>query len=114
MRSGRVYTDLQHAQSSARQVDEPREGHFVIRLRRGGPWVPVRVWIEDGDRDPDTWELLSDQTWRAEWWPRTDRIDPYPAPYWRIIDRLHPIHEDDFQWLMLLRTLPFPSRSPKR
>jgi hypothetical protein len=97
-----------------RHIDEPREGYFVVRSFAAGPWIPVRVWIEDGERDPDTWELLSDQTWRAEWWPRTDSTTPYPAPFWRLLNRLYPIAPEDFEWLMLLRQLPTQSQLPKR
>lgn len=114
MRQGLDYTVRRHVQSSAPRIDEPREGYFVVRAFAAGPWIPVRVWLEDGERDPDTWELLSDQTWRAEWWPRTDSTVAYPAPYWRLLNRLHPIAPEDFEWLMLLRQLPTQSRLPKR
>ena len=97
-----------------RAVDEPREGLFKVRLRGHGPWVPVRVWLEDGERCPETWELLSDQYYRAEWWPRTDQTVPYPAPYQSLINRLRPIDKDEFEWLLTLRTIPCLAKSPKR
>lgn len=87
-------------------IDELAEGHYRIRLRKAGPWVPVRVWLEDGKRDPETWELLSDQWWRAEWAPRTDSAKLFPINPFRFINRLHPISEDEFQWLMILKSLP--------
>ncbi len=40
-------------------------GFYKARLVRGGPWVPVKTWYEDGDRDPETGELLSDQILRG-------------------------------------------------
>lgn len=93
-------------------IDEPVEGYFRIRLRAKGPWVPVRVWLEDGDRDPETWELLSDQRWKGEWAPRTDSTRFFPIDPMRFLNRLHPISKDDFQWLLILRSIP--ARSPPK
>jgi hypothetical protein len=59
--------DLKEAEGA---IDEISEGYYKVRQRAKGPWVPVHVWLEDGERDPDTWELQSDQRWRAEWAPR--------------------------------------------
>lgn len=108
------YGERREYKSSARVIDEPREGLFKIRLKKAGPWIPVRVWLEDGERDPETWELLSDQIYKAEWWPRTDSDRPYLAPYWRIINQIIQITKEEFQWLMILRQIPFQSQSPKR
>ena len=91
-------------------IDEPHEGYFQIRLRARGPWVPVRVWLEDGERDPETWELLSDQRWLAEWAPRTDSARLFPVSPFRLLNVLHPISKDDFQWLLILRSIPPSSR----
>jgi hypothetical protein len=55
------------------QIDEVLpEGYYKVRQRAKGPWIPIHIWLEDGERDPETWELLSDQNWKAEWAPRTD------------------------------------------
>jgi len=95
-------------------IDEPAEGYFQIRLRAKGPWVPVRVWLEDGERDPETWELQSDQRWLGEWAPRTDSARFFPINPMALLNRLHPISKDDFQWLLILRTMPSRQRSQKR
>jgi hypothetical protein len=95
-------------------IDEPAEGYFQIRLRKAGPWVPVRVWLEDGERDPETWELLSDQRWLGEWAPRTDSARFYPINPMAFLNRLHPISKDDFQWLLILRTFPPTLRTSRR
>lgn len=95
-------------------IDEPRSGLFKLRTRGFGPWAPVRVWVEDGMRDPETWDLLSDQTYRAEWAPRTDSDRFYPLNYWRVMNRLQPITKEEFEWLLILRRLPFQSQLPKR
>lgn len=87
-------------------IDEPAEGYFKLRLRKAGPWVPVHVWLEDGERDPETWELLSDQRWKGEWAPRTDSTKLFPIDPMRFLNRLHPIPEDEYQWLMILKTMP--------
>lgn len=93
-------------------IDELAEGYFKIRLRKAGPWIPVHVWLEDGERDPETWELLSDQEWRAEWAPRADSTRLYRIDPFRLVNLLHPITKDDFQWLITLRTIA--SRPPLR
>jgi hypothetical protein len=95
-------------------IDEVAEGYFKVRSRKAGPWVPIHVWLEDGERDPDTWELLSDQRWKGEWAPRTDSPRLFPCnPFW-FVNRAFPISKDEFQWLLTLRTIPSRPRSPKR
>lgn len=54
--------------------------YFKVRLVKGGTWAPASVTLVDGDREPGTWELMSDQRLFAEilgrpvptdgWWPR--------------------------------------------
>ena len=96
-------------------IDEPLpEGYYKIRARRAGPWIPIRIWLEDGERDPETWELLSDQYWRAEWAPRTDTPQLYPVKPFQFINRAHPISKDEYQWLLILKTIPSRQRSPRR
>jgi hypothetical protein len=46
--------------------DEPQAGFFAVRRFRYGEWVkgpfvPARIWIEPGEIDPETGELLSDE-----------------------------------------------------
>jgi hypothetical protein len=92
-------------------LDEPAEGFYQLRLRKKGPWVPVHVWLEDGERDPETWELLSDQVWKAEWAPRSDNPKLFPIDPMRLLNRLHPISEDEYQWLLILKSMPSLPRS---
>jgi hypothetical protein len=33
-------------------ADGPHEGYFEMRERQGGRLVAVRIWLEDGDREP--------------------------------------------------------------
>lgn len=95
------------------QIDDIREGYFKLRLRAKGPWVPVHVWLEDGERDPETWELLSDQLFKAEWAPQANSPRFYPVPWQGLLNRLHPISKDEFQWLIALRTIPSRQLSRK-
>jgi hypothetical protein len=81
------------------------DGYYKIKLRGWGPWVPVRVILEDGERDPETWELLSDQWLRAEWYPRTDSTTAYAAPLRFLFNRARPISRSEFEWLILLRSI---------
>lgn len=39
---------------------EPEAGWFKMRLTRGGPFVPVEIWV-DQEIDPETGELTSDE-----------------------------------------------------
>lgn len=52
--------------TAAPQISAPTPGHFYRRYVRGGVKVPVRIWIEPGDRCPETDELLSDDVIRCE------------------------------------------------
>ena len=87
------------------QTDWLDDGFYRIRLRAKGPWVPIRVILEDGERDPDTWELLSDQWLRAEWYPSTHSDRAYSVDPRRLFNRAEPIPRSEFEWLILLRKL---------
>jgi hypothetical protein len=63
--------------------DEPQPGWFRRRMVRGGPWVPVAIWIEQ-EIDPDTGELTAPEELRAI--VNGDRADPQRVwPYARPI-----------------------------
>ena len=89
------------------EVRSVHEGYFKTRAYKNGPWVPVRVWLEDGDRCPDTGELLSEQMYRAEENRRLNdplafnQIDPFDE---KCIYRRE-ITKEEFQWLILMKTL---------
>ena len=40
--------------------DEPQPGYYKCRMTKGGPFVPVEIWIEQ-ETDPDTGELVADE-----------------------------------------------------
>lgn len=93
------------------QIDEVLpEGYYKVRQRAKGPWIPIHIWLEDGERDPESWELLSDQTWRAEWAPRTDTPRRFPVSPFQFVNRAFRISKDEYEWLLTLRTIP--SRPP--
>ncbi|OJH45162.1 hypothetical protein [Paracoccus sp. SM22M-07] len=48
----------------ARFEDEPQPGFYKRRMVRGGPFVPVEIWIEQ-DIDPETGELTAPEELRA-------------------------------------------------
>lgn len=96
-------------------IDEPLpEGYYKVRQRAKGPWIPIHIWLEDGERDPETWELISDQYWKAEWAPRTDSPKLFPINPFNFINRARRIEEDEFQWLLILRSIPPTSRPRSR
>ena len=80
-------------------------GFYKVRLRAAGAWVPIKIYFEDGERDPETWELLSDQKLRAEWYPITDRKQGYSVPPERFFARAFPIDRSEFEWLLALKTI---------
>lgn len=93
------------------QIDEVLpEGYYKIRQRSKGPWIPIHIWLEDGERDPETWELLSDQKWKAEWAPRTDSSKLFSVNPFQFVNRAFRISEDEYQWLMILRSMSPGSR----
>ncbi len=47
-----------------RVEDEPQCGYFKRRMVRGGPFVPVEIWMEQ-DIDPETGELTAPERLRA-------------------------------------------------
>lgn len=97
------------------QIDEPLpEGYYKVRSRAKGPWIPIHIWLEDGDRDPETWELESDQKWKAEWAPRTDEPKLFPVSPFQFINRARRISKDEFEWLLILRTMPSRPQSRRR
>jgi len=84
---------------------EPQAGFFKMRARKRGPWCPVRVWLRDGERD-EAGELMEDQKWCGEWNP--DPHNPFAFYTFDVFERwewLHPIDEEEFQWLLTLKTL---------
>lgn len=96
-------------------IDEPLpEGYYKVRSRAKGPWIPIHIWLEDGERDPETWELLSDQYWRAEWAPRTDDPRLFTVNPFQFINRARRIGKDEYEWLLILKTIASRPRSQKR
>jgi hypothetical protein len=47
-----------------RDIGVPRPGFWKIRLVRGGPHVPAKIW-DEAERDPETGELLEDEKLRC-------------------------------------------------
>lgn len=82
-----------------------QEGYYRTRAYKNGPWVPIRVWLQDGERDVQG-NLISDQRWMAEenrskdpfLWKHINPFQPNNV-YWQ------PITEDEFQWIIALNTL---------
>lgn len=86
------------------KTSEPEPGLYKVRLFSRGPWVPVRVWLEDGDRD-ESGELMSDQIWRGEWAPEMNRIRWVPLDVLARWDFLWPIDKEEFEWLIAIKRL---------
>lgn len=49
-------------------LNDIRAGYYRRRLVKNGPLVPAQIFLVDGDRDPETGELMSDQVWRCQLW----------------------------------------------
>lgn len=80
-------------------------GYYKVRSYARGPWIPIQIWMEDGERDPETWELLSDQKLRARWWPRTNNQQFYEVAPRYFFNRARPIDRSEFKWLLALKTI---------
>lgn len=65
-KTGGVVMDRAALAHLARRHDEDVEpGFYRMRMVRGGPFVPVRVWMRQ-EIDPDTGDLTADETLEAE------------------------------------------------
>ncbi len=80
-----------------RQINSPEPGFYQRRMVRGGVWVPVAIWIEDGDRCPETGALMSDQVIRCTLAGET--ADPF-AEWLHCCDR--PISKAEHDYLLAL------------
>ena len=71
----------------------PECGFFKKKLVRGGPWVPVRIFVER-DIDPETGELTSDE--RFVWEMEGIRQDTHPGAE---MSWLTPISKEEYDRL---------------
>jgi hypothetical protein len=87
---------------------DPQVGYYRVRRWPRKPyWLAARVWIEPGEVDPETGELLSDERFCCE----IDGERKNPIEKWTWLAG-HPITLEEFQWLTAQRPLQ-PSRPPK-
>lgn len=104
-RAARDYGARSDEKFAGVQVDWLDPGFYKIRSRARGHWIPIEIWFEDGDRDPKTWELLSDQKLRAKWHPQTDSAQGFDIdPRW-FFNRARPITKEEYEWLLAIRTI---------
>ena len=94
------------------RVDWLDPGYYKLRARAKGHWIPIFVYFEDGERDPETWELLSDQRLSALWVPSTSDATLRPVAPERLFNRAIPSTKGEFEWLMELRKLSRPNLHP--
>lgn len=73
---------------------EPAPGYYKARLKERGPFFPVLVFWEYGDRDEGTGELMSDDLLRAVAGENIE-IDPYDKGPW-----LKPISGAEYRAMM--------------
>ena len=106
--------------------DDPQCGFFKVKLVRGGPWVPARIWLHQ-EIDPETDELITDEVLRCEIAGR--ERDPYESWITCLIGKViseaeykaRKAHRDDVTWnddredpyynprkRLDFNTLPFP------
>jgi len=93
--------------------NEPQAGFFAVRKFHYGQWargpfVPVRVWWEPGEIDPETGELLTDERCLAE-------VDGKPVNPWRSWTWIarRPISLSEWEWLRAQSPL-LPSKPPPK
>jgi hypothetical protein len=83
-------------------IDQPEEGHYKMRLVRGGPWVPVKIWYAAETRSENqtpSWRCTVNHLTADVWevWPRVGgrgiteaeyrKLLPHPSPT-RPIDKM--------------------------
>jgi hypothetical protein len=59
------WEDAVAGKNPERHEGEPQCGFYRMRMVRGGPWVPVRIYV-DRTIDPETGELTSREIMRME------------------------------------------------
>lgn len=75
-------------------VDDPKPGFFRRRLVKGGPFVPVRIWLEQ-PTDAETGELIDDAVLRCI----VDGRDADPVDQWSYCcDQPITEQEYDYMW----------------
>jgi hypothetical protein len=79
-------------------VDRPVPGFYKLRFVRGGPWVPVRIYMGQAP-DPDDGELRGMHTMRA----MVDGKDMDPLWAWTACAG-HPIAEHDYRYMRAMTT----------
>ncbi len=86
---------------------EPEVGYYRVRRWPRKPfWLPARIWLEPGEVDPETGELMSDERYCAE--IDGERKNPFVVWTW-----LQPITEDEWKWLKATRNLQ-PEKMPSK
>lgn len=73
-------------------MSDPEPGFYKMRLTKGGPFVPVAIWI-DQSVDPETGELLTDE--RLCCLVNGQHRDPYRTWTWCAS---RPISEADYRY----------------
>lgn len=76
-------------------MNDPQEGFYKCKMVKGGPWVPVKIWMQDGSRNPDTNDLESDQFLRA----MRNGQDISPFDIWTWCAE-HPITEQRYLYMI--------------
>ena len=78
-------------------ADQPVAGHYKTRLVRGGPWLPVRLWLSPPP-DPETGEPLDRAPrWQAELAGKP--VDDFWASgLWPAV-ALHPVDDAEYRYL---------------
>lgn len=79
--------------------DVPECGWYKRRLVKGGPWVPVRIWIER-DIDPETGELTNPERLVCD----ENGTPRDPMSVWT---HLTPISREDYEAMLFRPAIPF-------
>jgi hypothetical protein len=74
-------------------IDQPEEGFFRLKMVRGGPWLPVKIWFAaKGENQTPEWRCLVNGLVADVWevWPRVGgrgiseeeykKLLPHPLP----------------------------------
>lgn len=87
---------------------DPQVGYYRVRRWARKPyWLAARVWLEDGEVDAETGELLTDERFYAE--IDGKRVNPIEKWTWLAG---HPVTEEDYEWLKAIRPLQ-PKKQPR-
>lgn len=87
-------------------INQPEPGFYKKRIRKRGPWAPVKVrWKVKPRLLVSKRERTIPGVLECVWAPATNKVKWHTLDLDRAWLTLHPITKDEFEWLIALKSL---------